>query len=53
MEAYLERVRDAMAIHPREMSKRQYIEALEELAADIDGMLEAAREELARDEATL
>jgi len=49
-EQYVERVRSALTMSSAmELKRSEYIEALEEIAGDIDGMLEAAREE-ARDE---
>ena len=49
---YVERVRSALTMSSAmELTKAEYVEALEEIAADVDGMLEAAREEL-REEGT-
>jgi hypothetical protein len=44
---FLKRVRDAMMLTGREIDadRGEYIEALEELSADIDGMIDAAKEE--------
>jgi len=42
---YIERIRKAMETDPKEMSRGEYIDALEEIEGDISGMLEAAREE--------
>jgi len=51
-EQYVERVRSALTMSSAmELERSEYIEALEEIAGDIDGMLEAAREE-ARAEGT-
>ncbi len=48
-QAYIVRVRDALAHADsyQKLTKAQYIECLEELSVDIDGSIEAAREELA------
>jgi len=47
---YLTRVRAALTMSTvYELPRAEYIEALEELAADIDGMLEAARQEAKND----
>ena len=47
---YVERVRSALTMSSAmELDRSEYIEALEEIAGDVDGMLEAAREE-AREE---
>lgn len=49
---YVERVRSALTMSSAmELTKAEYIDALEEIAGDIDGMLEAAREET-REEGT-
>lgn len=47
MTLWLERVRKAMELSLKECEepRAEYIEALEELASDIEGMLDAAREE--------
>lgn len=51
VERYVEHVRDALNNdRAQALSKADYIEALEELATDIDGMIEAAREELRAEE---
>lgn len=42
---YVDRVRRAMVTDPSEMSRGEYIEALEELLPEIESMLEAALEE--------
>ncbi len=43
--AYIERVRRALETDEREMTRAEYIDALEELSGDIDGHLDAARTE--------
>lgn len=49
---YVERVRSALTMSSAmELERGDYIDALEEIAGDVDGMLEAAREE-AREEGT-
>jgi len=49
-EQYVERVRSALTMSSAmELERSEYIEALEEIAGDIDGMLEAAREEARED----
>lgn len=47
--AYIERVLAAVDEDNMTMDRRTYIEALEEIAADLDGRLDAAREELAHE----
>lgn len=48
---YVEKVRRAMnSSASRELSREEYVDALEEIAADVDGMLEAAKEELAAEQ---
>jgi hypothetical protein len=43
---YIDEVREALhSDTSRELTSTEYIEALEEIAADVDGHLEAAREE--------
>jgi hypothetical protein len=46
-ETYIERVREALQLQEGALEPDEYIEALEELGADIDGLLEAAHEEAA------
>lgn len=47
---YVERIRKAMETTADEMPRADYIDALEEVQGDIEGMLEAAREEQENEE---
>lgn len=47
-EAYVNRIRNALTLTTAEVDKlprEQYIEALEDLVSEVEGMLDAAREE--------
>jgi hypothetical protein len=49
---YLSRVFDALTTGTLELERDEYIDALEEIAADVDGMLQAAREDAKEEEET-
>lgn len=49
--SYIQQVRDALDTDPSEMSRADYIDALEEIETHVRMSLEAAREEQASEEA--
>lgn len=44
-ERYIESVRTAMETDPEEMTRAEYIDALDEITGDIEAMLDVARQE--------
>jgi len=52
VKAAVEKIRDTIAseTHPKRLSKAEYLEAIEEISADLDGQIEAVKDEIKAEE---